>query len=222
MSAIVALEAARAAGIRLATDGDDLLLEANAAPPSSVLDLLSLHKLRVVELLRNQITTAREIDQAEREAIVIREDKTRTLAIPLGAVPAIYADALAELLARASADVPTERWHRCIRDAVEFLDVWGEAAAPLGWTADDLFGLNRHVGLNRHDQAGLCWLLKGERVMALTATEARLSGGLAYYRNRPCPRQGSREVKDQPQTGAPAPSGRACVGLCMTKKGRRT
>ena len=34
----------------------------------------------------------------------------------------------------------------------------------------------------RYDRMGLIWMLKAERVIALTATEARLSGGLAYYR----------------------------------------
>jgi hypothetical protein len=52
MSAAEALKAARAAGIRLGIDGDDLLLEASAAPPPAVLDLLSRHKAGVVALLR--------------------------------------------------------------------------------------------------------------------------------------------------------------------------
>jgi hypothetical protein len=29
---------------------------------------------------------------------------------------------------------------------------------------------------------GMLWFLKGERVVALTATAARFSGGLAFYR----------------------------------------
>ena len=52
MSAGAALMAARAAGIRLATDGDDLLLEAAAPPPAAVLDLLSRHKADIVRMLR--------------------------------------------------------------------------------------------------------------------------------------------------------------------------
>jgi hypothetical protein len=31
---------------------------------------------------------------------------------------------------------------------------------------------------------GLIWLLRGERVVTFTATEARLSGGLTFYRMR--------------------------------------
>lgn len=52
VSAIEALRAARAAGIRLEIDGDDLLLEASAPPPEDVLNLLSRHKADIVALLR--------------------------------------------------------------------------------------------------------------------------------------------------------------------------
>ena len=52
MSAIAALEAARAAGVRLKVEGDDLVLEALAAPPSAVLDLLSRNKAGIATILR--------------------------------------------------------------------------------------------------------------------------------------------------------------------------
>lgn len=52
MSAIEALKAARAAGVQLKTDGDDLVLEASAPPPAAVLNLLSHHKAGIVTLLR--------------------------------------------------------------------------------------------------------------------------------------------------------------------------
>jgi hypothetical protein len=52
MSAADALRAARAAGIQLRIDGDDLMLEASASPPPAVIDLLSRHKAEVVALLR--------------------------------------------------------------------------------------------------------------------------------------------------------------------------
>ena len=52
MSAFQALKAARDAGIRIGIDGDDLTLDADAAPPAAVLDLLSRHKAGVVALLR--------------------------------------------------------------------------------------------------------------------------------------------------------------------------
>ena len=44
MSAAEALQSARAAGIQLGLDGEDLTLEAAVAPPAAVLDLLSRNK----------------------------------------------------------------------------------------------------------------------------------------------------------------------------------
>jgi hypothetical protein len=52
MSAVQALGAARAFGIHLELDGDDLLLEASAPPPTAVLEALSQHKADVVRMLR--------------------------------------------------------------------------------------------------------------------------------------------------------------------------
>lgn len=52
MSAVRALRAARDAGVRIGVDGDSLTLEAEAAPPAAVLDLLTIHKPGVFELLR--------------------------------------------------------------------------------------------------------------------------------------------------------------------------
>jgi hypothetical protein len=52
VSAVEALRAARAAGVDLRVDGDDLVLEACAAPQRATLDLLSRHKPGIVALLR--------------------------------------------------------------------------------------------------------------------------------------------------------------------------
>jgi hypothetical protein len=51
MSAFQALKAARDAGIRIVIDGDAVTLDADAAPPAAVLNLLSRHKAGVVALL---------------------------------------------------------------------------------------------------------------------------------------------------------------------------
>ena len=52
MSAVHALKLARAAGVRIGIDGDALTLDADAAPPPAVLDLLARHKAQVIALLR--------------------------------------------------------------------------------------------------------------------------------------------------------------------------
>jgi hypothetical protein len=51
MSSAEALEVARAVGIKVEVDGDDLVLEASMAPPKGVIDLLSRHKADIVALL---------------------------------------------------------------------------------------------------------------------------------------------------------------------------
>ena len=52
MNAAEALEVARAVGIRVEIDGDDLVLEASAPPQPALLDLLSHHKAGILTLLR--------------------------------------------------------------------------------------------------------------------------------------------------------------------------
>ena len=86
-----------------------------------------------------------------------------------------------------------------MRDASKFLAVWGEQAEALGWTSADLFGLhappaNPHPSysrLSRYDCTGLCWLLEGREVIALTEATASIrnphTGNLTVFRknNRP-------------------------------------
>lgn len=52
LSAVHALKLARAAGVRIGIDGDAVTLDAAAAPPSAVLELLARHKAQVIALLR--------------------------------------------------------------------------------------------------------------------------------------------------------------------------
>ncbi len=113
-----------------------------------------------------------EIDAAEREAI----------AIELGGVPIIYASEFARLQAHPPAEVPRERWDQFINDAGLFLDRWGRQAEALGWRPDELFGLHPDAPMARYDRMGLIWMLRGEAVLEISDTAARLSGGLAFYR----------------------------------------
>src|SRR5260221_13565393 len=48
-----ALKAARAAGVNIKVEGDELVLEAPAPPPSAVLNALSFHKFSILALLRS-------------------------------------------------------------------------------------------------------------------------------------------------------------------------
>src|SRR5690348_10675116 len=53
MSAAEALRAARTSGIDVRIDGDDLALEAPAAPPAELLELLARYKPEIVALLQS-------------------------------------------------------------------------------------------------------------------------------------------------------------------------
>ena len=64
--------------------------------------------------------------------------------------------------------------------------MFGKRASPLTDDLHERLGwgdrLHPDAPMARYDRMGLIWMLKAERVIALTATEARLSGGLAYCR----------------------------------------
>src|SRR5262245_6577527 len=109
-----------------------------------------------------------------------------------------YGRALAALLDRLPAHIDVARWQQCLEDGHRFLASWSEQAAALGWTARDLFGLHEppeqphpsYSRLSRVDCTGLCWLLQGRKVVALTEAEAAIKnrgGSITVYRrhNKP-------------------------------------
>jgi hypothetical protein len=96
------------------------------------------------------------------------------------------AAAFAALERQWPASIPVDRWQRAVDDGCRFLGQWAEQAEALGWTADDLFGLHPAAPLTRYDRMGLVWLLRGKKVVALTAAAAtiRTATGctLSFYR----------------------------------------
>jgi hypothetical protein len=86
------------------------------------------------------------------------------------------------------AGVDLAEWQQAVEDARAFLSTWGEQAAKLGWTSEDLLGLHQpppkpsstYRRLSRYDATGLVWLLDGRRVVALTedAATIRSPGGM--------------------------------------------
>ena len=78
------------------------------------------------------------------------------------------------------------RYTQAFLDAKAFLSTWADQAEALGWTPNDLFGLDPVAPLARYDAMGLVWMLHGARVIALTASAAviREATGsmLSYYR----------------------------------------
>jgi hypothetical protein len=104
--------------------------------------------------------------EAERAAIIEHD----------GCIPREWAEGFARLAPdRAPADVPLKRWGLFIDDVGRFLDSpFCAVAAALGWGPLDLFGCDRDRPFARIDQAGLLWLLNGERLVALSENTATI------------------------------------------------
>lgn len=107
-----------------------------------------------------------------------------------GNIPRTWAEGFARLHPdRPPGDVPSKRWLTFIDDIGRFLDSpFCAGAAALGWGPHDLFGCDRDRPFARIDQAGLLWLLKGDKLIALTentATIARRTGARQTYRRQP-------------------------------------
>jgi hypothetical protein len=140
----------------------------------------------------------------------IRENKPQLITALVGSgckvtiieIPATglrYRRTFAHLQLKPPALVPVERWRQCVRDGSKFLARWGEQAESLGWTSADLFGLHTppakphpsYNRLSRYDCTGLCWLLQGRPVVALTESTAAIenpaTGSITTYRryNKP-------------------------------------
>jgi hypothetical protein len=86
-------------------------------------------------------------------------------------------------------DVPKRYWQQFIIDARRLVK-YGTVvqAAALGWTTLDLFGCDRTKPFARIDQAGLLWLLNGDRLIALTENTATIetrTGARQTFRRKP-------------------------------------
>ena len=106
-----------------------------------------------------------------------------------GGVPRAWAEGFARLDPdRPPSGVPPHRWQRFVDDVGVFLDRWAAYAAALGWGPHDLFGCDRDRPFARIDQAGLLWLLNGDRLLALTENTAAIetgTGARQTYRRKP-------------------------------------
>lgn len=104
--------------------------------------------------------------EVERAAIVQFE----------GGIPREWAEGFARLNPdRPPDDVPLRRWRQFIDDVGHFLDSpFCEAAAALGWRPHDLFACDRDRTFSRGDQAGLLWLLNGDKLVMLAENAATI------------------------------------------------
>jgi hypothetical protein len=95
-------------------------------------------------------------------------------------------------------DVPKSRWAQFIADARAFrASGFADQARALGWTEVDLFGCDDQRPFARIDCMGLVWLLKGDRIVALTAETAVIEtkdGARLTYRRAIGPSRNPRVV----------------------------
>jgi hypothetical protein len=106
-----------------------------------------------------------------------------------GGLPREIADGLAALDQMAPPPGYTDsRWRDTVTAMAAFAVVHGVAAIKLGWTAEDLFGLNPYAPATRYDGRGLASMLApGDRVMMLTADAAvieRPTGSRTTFRRQ--------------------------------------
>jgi len=140
------------------------------------------------------------IREYKRQIIAaLAEPVCRVTIVEIPATGLRYRRVYAHLQLRPPAHIPEDRWRQAIEDARVFLHQWGEQAQALGWSSADLFGLHtppakphpNYSRLSRYDCTGLCWLLQGRPVVALTADTASIrnpeTGAVTVYRkhNKP-------------------------------------
>jgi hypothetical protein len=163
MSAAAVLRVARAAGIELGLDGDDLLLQAAAPPPATILDLLSVNKPAIVAILRQSDSSRTLID--ERSVLVV--DKA--------GVPREWTEGYTRLCAMPPpVDISERDWQAMADGAGRLLEQWGGKLASLGWTVEDVFGIHSLAPIARLDLAGLVRFLIRFEVVDLTDEHAIL------------------------------------------------
>jgi hypothetical protein len=94
------------------------------------------------------------------------------------ALPQEIAEGLAALDDMAPpAGFTAERWSGIVKAMVRFAYQYAGEAVELGWTAEDLFGLNPYAPSTRYDGRGLATLLsESDRILSLSADAAVIEG----------------------------------------------
>ena len=162
-SAARLLEALDREGIRVSTAGDKLVVEPASKLNPTLRESIRSHKADLIEALSGARPLAD--DFGERAALA-----------EIGAgVPSEWAEGFTRLqVIRPPAGVAVWRWHQVIDDAGRFLDGWAVQATALGWRTLDVSGVHGAKPVERFDAAGLVWLLRGAKVVAITEKTAKV------------------------------------------------
>ncbi len=65
-------------------------------------------------------------------------------------------------------------WRTVVRDAANFVALWGDDAIRMGWSTLDVFGVNPDPAAGRYDRLGLVILLGGRPVQCLEPQTAHI------------------------------------------------
>jgi hypothetical protein len=179
MNAAEILVAVQEAGATLRVEGDSLVASHASRIAPAIKAAIRENKPQIIAALANP-------------------DGARVEVIELPAAGR-YRKTFAHLQLKPPAYISVERWRQCVKDGSRFLAKWSEQAEAMGWSTADLFGLHTppakphpsYSRLSRYDCTGLCWLLQGKEVIALTADTASIrnprTGNVTVYRkhNKP-------------------------------------
>lgn len=101
------------------------------------------------------------------------------VALEAACLPRDWAEPFAKLLRGSPPGYfsPT-RWANVVAGATIFADEWATQALRLGWSAEEVFGLDDVAPAARHDRKGLAWSLSdGKRIAAIDQRGADILTG---------------------------------------------
>jgi hypothetical protein len=129
----------------------------------------------------NSLAGSDEKDNLDERAALVEEG---------AGVPREWAEGLSRLDPNhPPGDVPLRRWQCFVDDVGRFLDSqFCAVAVALGWGPHDLFGCDARKPFARIDQAGLLWLLNGNKLVALSENTVAIempTGARQTYRPKP-------------------------------------
>jgi hypothetical protein len=162
MSAAALIQEIGALGGRLELDGDDILLikPKGVVVPAGLLEAARDAKAEIRKALSGPKPECIDAAESDERAAIMEADAS---------MPRRWADYLARLVqGPPPGDFQERHWQTVIDGACLFADEWGGQACALGWSPDDLFGMDALAPAARVDRRGLALMLaNGARVVAL-------------------------------------------------------